>query len=310
MNDSTNRSPLTKPQFYNQSQVAQTYDELRFGGASGAWVSDREINLALSLLPPSARVLDLGCGTGRLTRALATRSRAVGMDAAGAMLARAREQNSSEFIQGDAFALPFADASFNAVVALRLVFHFARLDALLREMRRVVTPGGVLVFDTYLWSPRAWLPLDQRRWGTQIYVHSPRVVEECARALGLSVLAREPSFLFSPYLYRRLPIQIVQLARASRTTPPRRTPRPHVLEDREAVGRDQRSGVRGLASLTHRDSSTAPRYHQVIRRFARGGDALPRGEFGHSFGQRATNSCQPPCGIIRSLEKICRVVAS
>jgi SAM-dependent methyltransferase len=223
MSDSTKKLPLTKPQFYNQSTVAQSYDEQRFGGASGAWVSDREINLALSLVPPSprpaagpdpgggGRVLDLGCGTGRLTRALAKRSRTVGMDAASAMLAVAHDQNSADYIQGDAFALPFADASFDAVVALRLVFHFARLDALLKEMRRVVAPGGVLVFDTYLWSPRALVPLDQRRWGTQIYVHAPRAVEECAQALGLRVLAREPSFLFSPYLYRRLPIQVVRM---------------------------------------------------------------------------------------------------
>lgn len=205
------KTTLTKPEWYNQPAVAQAYDELRFGGASGAWVSDREINLALSLVPPARRVLDLGCGTGRLTRALAQRSRAFGMDAAGAMLAVARQENSADFVQGDAFVLPFADASFEAVTALRLVFHFARLDLLMKEMRRVLAPGGAMVFDTYLWSPRAWLPLDQRRWGTQIYVHAPGEVEGCARALGLRVLAREPSFLFSPYLYRRLPLGIVRL---------------------------------------------------------------------------------------------------
>lgn len=141
------------------------------------------------------------------------------MDAASAMLAVARERNDSapapgcgaEFIQGDAFALPFARSSFDAVVALRLVFHFARLDALMSEMARVVAPGGALVFDTYLWSPRAWIPLDQRRWGTGIFVHVPAVVEDYARTLGLRVLRREPSFLFSPYLYRRLPIQAVRM---------------------------------------------------------------------------------------------------
>jgi ubiquinone/menaquinone biosynthesis C-methylase UbiE len=222
MNDSANKSPLSKKQFYNQSRIAQTYEEQRFGGASGAWVNDREIDLALSLVPPSPRVLDLGCGTGRLTRALAKRGRTVGMDAASAMLAVAREQNTSDFIQGDAFSLPFSGASFNAVVGLRLVFHFARLDALLKEMRRVVAPGGVLVFDTYLWSPRAWMPLDQLRWGAQIYIHTPRAVEDCARALGLRVMAREPSFLFSPYLYRRLPIGIVQMLSRLETHLPER----------------------------------------------------------------------------------------
>ncbi len=176
----------------------------------------------LSLLPPSGRVLDLGCGTGRLTRALAARSPAVGLDAAAAMLAQARAVKPGEFVQGDAFALPFANASFDGVTALRVAFHFARFDMLLREMRRVVAPGGVLVFDTYLWSPRAWLPLDQRRWGSGIYVHTPRAVEQCAQALGLRVLARETCFLFSPYLYRRLPLSMVRLfSRVEAHLPPR-----------------------------------------------------------------------------------------
>ena len=106
MSDSMSRLQLSKRQFYNQSRVAQTYDEQRFGGASGAWVNAREIELVLSLLPHSGRVLDLGCGTGRLTRALAARGAVVGLDAAGAMLAQAstaqaREANHGEFVQGD-----------------------------------------------------------------------------------------------------------------------------------------------------------------------------------------------------------------
>jgi ubiquinone/menaquinone biosynthesis C-methylase UbiE len=221
------RLQLSKRQFYNQSKVAQTYDEQRFGGASGAWVNAREIELVLSLLPPSGRVLDLGCGTGRLTRALAARGTAVGLDAAAAMLAQAsraqaREANHGDFVQGDAFALPFGDGSFDGVTALRVAFHFARFDMLLHEMRRVVAPGGVLVFDTYLWSPRAWLALDQRRWGSGIYVHTPRAVEQYAQALGLRVLARETCFLFSPYLYRRLPLSMVRLfSRVEAHLPPR-----------------------------------------------------------------------------------------
>jgi SAM-dependent methyltransferase len=127
------------------------------------------------------------------------------------MLTLAHTANSSDFVQGDAFTLPFADESFNAVVALRLIFHFAQLEPLLSEMRRVVKPGGTLVFDTYLWSPRALLPLDQRRWGSGIYIHPPRVVKQSAQRLGMSVVAWKPCFLFSPYLYRRLPIQMVRL---------------------------------------------------------------------------------------------------
>ncbi len=162
-------------------------------------------------MPAGGRVLDLGCGTGRLTRELAERGPVVGMDAAAAMLERARELRPTDLVRGDAFLLPFAAASFDRVTALRLVFHFERLDRLLSEMRRVVAPGGTLVFDTYLWTPRALLPLDRARWGGGVYVHSPRSVQDCAQSMGLRVTAQETCFLFSPYLYRRLPLPVVKL---------------------------------------------------------------------------------------------------
>jgi hypothetical protein len=51
MNDSTNTLWMSTREFYAQSEIAPTYNELCFGGASGAWVNAREIELALSLLP-------------------------------------------------------------------------------------------------------------------------------------------------------------------------------------------------------------------------------------------------------------------
>jgi SAM-dependent methyltransferase len=201
---------MNKREFYSQPAIAQTYDELRFGGASGAWVNAREIDLALALLPPFRRALDLGCGTGRLTRALRRCGETVGMDASNAMLAKARENDSAGFVQGDAFTLPFAGASFDAVTALRLVFHFAEVDALLREVARVVAPRGVIVFDTYRWSPRAWLPLGAARWGGGVFAHPPALIERSARQAGLQLARRESCFLFSPYVYRRLPFAAVR----------------------------------------------------------------------------------------------------
>ncbi len=201
---------LLKREFYNQHEIASRYDEQRFGGASGAWVNAREIELALALLPPSQRLLDLACGTGRLTRELAERGEVVGMDAAAAMLQQAQKTIRAPFAQGDAFTLPFADASFDSVVALRLVFHFADFIPLLEGMRRVVKPGGALVFDTYLWSPRAWLPLDKSRWGGGVFSHPRQEIERAADRLGLQVSEAKPCFLFSPFLYKHLPLPVVQ----------------------------------------------------------------------------------------------------
>lgn len=211
MSNSTNKSsPSTKQRFYAQAEIAQTYDERRFGGASGAWVNAREIGLVSALLPPFQRALDLGCGTGRLSRALSARGSVIGMDTSSAMLAQAHPDNPAALVQGDAFAIPCAAESFDVVVALRVVFHFAEIEPLLREMTRVVAPHGSVIFDTYLWSPRAWVPFDPAHWGSGVFIHSPDQVETAARGLGWRIEQSESCFLFSPYVYRRLPLSLVR----------------------------------------------------------------------------------------------------
>ncbi len=170
-----------------------------------------EIETVLSLLPPSRRVLDLGCGTGRLTRVLATQNWTLGLDASAAMLGQARRDCAVPLIQGDAFALPFAGASFDALIALRIAFHFADLEELVREAARVVAPGGMVIFDTYRWSARAWLPLDAARWGGGVYAHSRSQIERAAARAGLRIKRQKACFLFSPYIYRRLPFAIVRV---------------------------------------------------------------------------------------------------
>src|SRR5512146_1472901 len=107
MNDYTDRWSRAKQEFYARPEVAEGYDEQRFGGASGAWVDAREIELIRALVRPFGRVLDLACGTGRVSRALAGCGATVGVDSSAAMLAAARRAHPAPFVQGDAFRLPF-----------------------------------------------------------------------------------------------------------------------------------------------------------------------------------------------------------
>jgi SAM-dependent methyltransferase len=221
-NSTTKSSSNSKQEFYSQPDVATSYDELRFGGASGAWVDAREIEIVQSLAPAFWRALDLGCGTGRLTRALGSRGEIIGMDYSAAMLAQACQKFPTSYTQGDAFHLPFGDASFDLVVALRIVFHFADIESLLNNVARVLTPHGIAIFDTYLWSPRVWRPLDSARWGGGVYAHSTQRVDQAARDAGLRIRAQENCFLFSPYIYRLLPLTLVRsLAKIEGHVPPR-----------------------------------------------------------------------------------------
>ncbi len=119
----------------------------------------REEYLGLLGLAPGENVLDVGCGSGVVTRAIAQGvapgGRAFGIDPSPALLTVAREHadaaglgGSIELREGDCRALPFSDASFDAVIAATVLAHVPDAERALDEMVRVTKPGGrVGVFD-------------------------------------------------------------------------------------------------------------------------------------------------------------------
>ena len=108
----------------------------------------RRTRQALELLP-GERVLDLAAGTGVSTAELATSGAyAVGCDFSLGMLQAGRsrrDRRNVPFVAGDALHLPFADASFDAATISFGLRNVADVDLALREMARVVRPGGRLV---------------------------------------------------------------------------------------------------------------------------------------------------------------------
>jgi len=131
--------------------------ELRARAESEVAVRDEYVSLLA--VAPGERVLDVGCGSGAVTRTLARRvvpgGSAVGVDTSAALLKVARELANEagfgaiiEFKEGDCRALPFPDASFDAVVAATTFSHVPDVGRGLAEMVRVARPGGrVGVFD-------------------------------------------------------------------------------------------------------------------------------------------------------------------
>jgi len=121
--------------------------------AMGARTAEREGAFILRYLEPGMRVLDVGCGPGSITVGFAqvvAPGEVVGIDieasqvAAAQALAVEREITNVRFEVANAAVLPFPDGSFDAAFEHTLLEHVADPPTVIREMRRVLKPGGLI----------------------------------------------------------------------------------------------------------------------------------------------------------------------
>ena len=153
--------PVPETRGMSLNWAAPFYD----GWCRGTGLGDpfRAETLRHAGLQPGERVLDVGCGTGVLTRlaaeAVGPTGRAVGIDPAPKMIARARKNAAREgsrggFKLGVIERLPFEDRSFDVVLSSLMIHHLppdVKREGL-REVYRVLRPGGRLVVADFDWS--------------------------------------------------------------------------------------------------------------------------------------------------------------
>ena len=157
---------------------------------------------------PGDRVLDACCGTGDLgVEAERRGGRVVGLDFSEKMLERARKKSGAiEWVQGDALALPFGDGEFDAATVGFGVRNLADLEGGLRELARVLKPGGrVAVLE--ITRPRGILKPFFRLWfdgvvpvlgkvlpGGEAYTYLPASVRRFPGPDDLSALFESAGF--------------------------------------------------------------------------------------------------------------------
>jgi SAM-dependent methyltransferase len=119
-------------------------------------------------LPPDARILDAGCGSGRNMIELAHHGAVTGVELSQTSVDLARARGAGEVIAGSVLEMPFADASFDLAVSLDVIEHLEDDLAALRELRRTVAPGGTLLVTVpayqWLWSGHDEINHHHRRY--------------------------------------------------------------------------------------------------------------------------------------------------
>jgi demethylmenaquinone methyltransferase / 2-methoxy-6-polyprenyl-1,4-benzoquinol methylase len=193
-------------------RIAPVYDFMNHAMTMGLDRRWRRL-AALAVVQPGDRVLDSCCGTGDLAIAAARAGgRVTGLDFSEAMLERARRKAPElEWLHGDALALPFEDASFDVVTVGFGIRNVADLEAGLRELARVLEPGGRLAV-LEITRPRGLLRPFFRIWfdvlipaagkvlpGGAAYTYLPASVRRFPGPEDLAGVLREAGFAAVSY---------------------------------------------------------------------------------------------------------------
>lgn len=160
MSEESQGAPVERPAGQEVYAMADQAQVALVGGRRAAkWVP-----FLLPHLRPGMRLLDVGCGVGSITLDLAelvAPGETVGMDMDERQLEIARVNAASRglvnarFQAGSAYELPFADAAFDVALAHTLLFHLSDQARALRELRRVLAPGGLVAVSDDHWG--TWL---------------------------------------------------------------------------------------------------------------------------------------------------------
>jgi SAM-dependent methyltransferase len=172
-----------------------------FTDGADAEYEEQILPLIATELQGSTRVLDVGCGegqVGRLAAGLRGVELVVGVDPTAAQVVEAKRRGGGVRVgRAGASALPFTDASFDAVVACLVFEHIEEMDEAVRQVGRVLRPGGRFLFllnHPLLQTPGSgWIDdtiLEEQYWRIGPYLIEDHSLEEVEKGVWIPFIHR------------------------------------------------------------------------------------------------------------------------
>lgn len=204
------------------------YDQDRFVGPAGGMIDEVEKEAVLDLLcsyfpqvrkrKKSLKVLNVACGTGRLTVFLKEKLQKAditGLDINSNMLSLAidkakKGKKKIKFLVGDIYNLPFADSKFDALVGLRFSMHLPRMEKVLKELSRVIKKEGVVVFDIFNLDSLLRLGMFGRLPKVNLIYKLEEISKKASRA-GLRLEDKKGVLLLGESVLRKCPEDLLPL---------------------------------------------------------------------------------------------------
>jgi SAM-dependent methyltransferase len=205
---------MDKKLLYSRNDIVERYDRRRFHGRGGEFVNQIEINTVYSFLRKYSLcnkiILEMPSGTGRFSQFMKSRGvETIGIDYSEAMIKQMLEKINIPVARGDLFSLPIKTSSIDCIISLRFMFHYRSIKEILHELSRVLCNSGIVIFDTFNWSPKANFMFGDKR----VFIHTRKKIMETLKEVKLNVIDERHCFLVSPQIYKALPLYFTKVLR-------------------------------------------------------------------------------------------------
>ena len=196
--------PKTFSGLYWKGYEGQDYENFWTGPAK-QYLDELERLIVAESLPGGDAVVDIGAGFGRMGRCYIGKYRSVHMVEPASNLREDAARTYGDAVnyhEASIYKMPFPDATFDAAVMVRVFHHLGDSEAAVREIHRVLKPGGLLVFNYsnkrnikrlglfLLGRGKNPLAQDSEEYASTLVGHSPDYVEQVLRSSGFTIEAQ------------------------------------------------------------------------------------------------------------------------